>query len=111
MKLAAVTCHRGTWRAKSRRPTSSRKAYGGASAPLFGKDNRSSPRPFDPRLILRIAPAVAASAAMDTGVARANPSPISTAYEETLLNSFVFRSGFIMKPVFAKAKRRRARSA
>ena len=59
------------------------------------------PSPFDPRLILRIAPAVA-RAAMDSGVAT-RPIKDFDEYLETL-DRFVFRSGFIMKPVFAKAK-------
>ena len=59
------------------------------------------PNPFDPRLILRIAPAVA-KAAMDSGVATRPISDFAT-YQERL-NRFVFRSGFIMKPVFERAK-------
>ena len=74
-------------------------AYGG-SAPLFGPTSLI-PAPFDPRLILRIAPAVA-KAAMATGVAK-KPIRDFEAYTEQL-NRFVFRSGFIMKPVFAQAK-------
>jgi malate dehydrogenase (oxaloacetate-decarboxylating)(NADP+) len=74
-------------------------AYGG-SAPLFGPTSLI-PAPFDPRLILRIAPAVA-KAAMETGVAK-KPIADFDAYTEQL-NRFVFRSGFIMKPVFAQAK-------
>ena len=59
------------------------------------------PSPFDPRLILRIAPAVAKEA-MDSGVAT---RPIKNFDEYTaLLERFAFRSGLIMKPVFAKAK-------
>src|SRR5207248_735513 len=59
------------------------------------------PSPFDPRLILRIAPAVA-KAAMDSGVAT---RPITNFAEYTaLLERFAFRSGLTMKPVFAKAK-------
>jgi malate dehydrogenase (oxaloacetate-decarboxylating)(NADP+) len=59
------------------------------------------PGPFDPRLILRIAPAVA-KAAMDSGVAT---RPIAK-FEDycTELQRFAFRSGLIMKPLFAKAK-------
>ena len=75
------------------------QAYGGESR-LFGADNLI-PNPFDPRLILRIAPAVA-RAAMETGVA-ARPVEDFDAYDERL-NRFVFRSGFVMKPIFAKAK-------
>ena len=59
------------------------------------------PSPFDPRLILRIAPAVA-KAAMDSGVAT---RPIKNFDEyRALLERFAFRSGLVMKPVFAKAK-------
>ena len=75
------------------------RAYGG-SAPLFGA-NSLIPSPFDPRLILRIAPAVA-KAAMDSGVAT-KPIKDFDAYADQL-DRFVFRSGFIMKPVFAQAK-------
>jgi len=59
------------------------------------------PSPFDPRLILRISPAVA-KAAMDSGVAS---RPIAN-FEDyaTQLERFAFRSGLVMKPLFAKAK-------
>ena len=76
------------------------KAYGGDPS-AFGKDYLI-PRPFDPRLILEIAPAVA-QAAMDSGVAT-RPLADMDAYREQL-SSFVFRSGLIMKPVFEQAKR------
>lgn len=59
------------------------------------------PNPFDPRLILRISPAVA-KAAMDSGVAT-RPIADFDQYRESL-DRFVFRSGFVMKPVFAQAK-------
>ncbi len=75
------------------------RAYGG-EAPTFGAASLI-PSPFDPRLILRIAPAVA-RAAMDTGVAE-KPIEDFEAYEDSL-NRFVFRSGFIMKPLFTQAK-------
>ncbi len=75
------------------------RAYGG-EVRTFGPDYLI-PTPFDPRLILRIAPAVA-RAAMETGVAR-RPIEDFDAYDERL-NRFVFRSGFVMKPVFAKAR-------
>jgi malate dehydrogenase (oxaloacetate-decarboxylating)(NADP+) len=74
-------------------------AYGGESS-LFGKTSLI-PSPFDPRLMLRIAPAVA-RAAMESGVAR-GPIADFDAYADKL-NRFVFRSGFIMKPLFAKAR-------
>ena len=75
------------------------RAYGGASR-NFGPQ-MLIPSPFDPRLILRIAPAVA-KAAMESGVARA-PIEDFPAYEERL-NRFVFRSGFIMRPIFRAAR-------
>ena len=75
------------------------RAYGGASR-NFGPESLI-PSPFDPRLILRIAPAVA-KAAMESGVARA-PIDDFAAYEERL-NRFVFRSGFIMRPIFRAAR-------
>jgi malate dehydrogenase (oxaloacetate-decarboxylating)(NADP+) len=75
------------------------RAYGG-EASLFGKTSLI-PSPFDPRLMLRIAPAVA-RAAMESGVAR-RPIADFDAYADQL-NRFVFRSGFIMKPLFAKAR-------
>ncbi len=75
------------------------RAYGGETA-LFGKTSLI-PSPFDPRLMLRIAPAVA-RAAMESGVAR-RPVADFGAYSDQL-NRFVYRSGFIMKPLFAKAR-------
>jgi malate dehydrogenase (oxaloacetate-decarboxylating)(NADP+) len=75
------------------------RAYGGEQR-TFG-DESLIPNPFDPRLILRIAPAVA-EAAMATGVAK-KPIADMDAYREQL-SRFVFRSGFIMKPLFAQAK-------
>jgi malate dehydrogenase (oxaloacetate-decarboxylating)(NADP+) len=75
------------------------RAYGGV-APVYGK-NSLIPSPFDPRLILRIAPAVA-KAAMDSGVAK-NPISDFGAYHEKLERT-VFRSGFIMKPLMLAAK-------
>jgi malate dehydrogenase (oxaloacetate-decarboxylating)(NADP+) len=74
------------------------RAYGG-EARTFGPGSLI-PNPFDPRLILRIAPAVA-RAAMAAGVAT-RPIADFDAYQERL-NRFVFRSGFIMKPVFTQA--------
>jgi malate dehydrogenase (oxaloacetate-decarboxylating)(NADP+) len=59
------------------------------------------PRPFDPRLIARVAPAVA-QAAMDSGVAT-RPIADLEAYRESL-NQFVYHSGLIMKPLFTAAK-------
>ncbi|MDR0771199.1 MAG: NADP-dependent malic enzyme [Burkholderiales bacterium] len=59
------------------------------------------PKPFDPRLILKIAPAVA-KAAMDSGVAT-QPIEDFEAYHQQL-RQFVYHSGFLMKPVFDAAK-------
>jgi malate dehydrogenase (oxaloacetate-decarboxylating)(NADP+) len=75
------------------------RAYGG-EAPIFGPGSLI-PNPFDPRLILRIAPAVA-RAALESGVATRLIDDFA-GYQERL-TGFVFRSGFIMKPVFAQAK-------
>ncbi len=60
------------------------------------------PKPFDPRLIVMIAPAVA-KAAMDSGVAT-RPIADFDAYRETL-TQFVYHSGLLMKPIFAAAKK------
>ena len=59
------------------------------------------PKPFDPRLMMKIAPAVAQAAA-DSGVAR-RPIQDMDAYIERL-QSFVYASGSIMKPIYAAAK-------
>ncbi|MFZ4471454.1 MAG: NADP-dependent malic enzyme [Limnohabitans sp.] len=59
------------------------------------------PKPFDPRLMMKIAPAVAKAAA-DSGVAR-RPIKDMEAYIEKL-QSFVYASGSIMKPIYAAAK-------
>ena len=74
-------------------------AYGESSV-SFGKDYLI-PFPFDPRLISKVAPAVA-KAAMESGVAT---SPITDwpAYLQRL-DQFVYQSGLIMKPVFTKAR-------
>ncbi|MFP3921732.1 MAG: NADP-dependent malic enzyme [Dichotomicrobium sp.] len=97
MKLAAVKAIA----ALAREPSSdvAARAYGGQTR-LFGADFLI-PTPFDPRLILRIAPAVA-RAAMDSGVAR-RPIEDFDAYNDRL-NRFVFRSGLIMKPLFTQAR-------
>jgi malate dehydrogenase (oxaloacetate-decarboxylating)(NADP+) len=59
------------------------------------------PRPFDPRLIVMVAPAVA-KAAMDSGVAT-RPIEDFDAYRARL-TSFVYHSGLLMKPIFSAAK-------
>jgi malate dehydrogenase (oxaloacetate-decarboxylating)(NADP+) len=75
-------------------------AYGGENL-AFGREYLI-PRPFDPRLIVKIAPAVA-RAAQESGVAT-RPIIDFDAYRDKL-NSFVYHSGFIMKPVFQAAKK------
>ncbi len=73
-------------------------AYGG-NTPRFGPDYLI-PSPFDQRLILRIAPAVA-KVAMETGVATRPIDDFDAYYDR--LNRFVFRSGLIMKPIIEEA--------
>jgi malate dehydrogenase (oxaloacetate-decarboxylating)(NADP+) len=75
------------------------RAYSGETR-MFGPDFLI-PSPFDPRLILRIAPAVAQAAA-DSGVAL-RPVTDMPAYIDRLTR-FVFRSGLVMKPIFSAAK-------
>ncbi len=79
-------------------------AYGSA-IPAFGKEYLI-PRPFDPRLILSIAPAVA-RAAMESGVAT-RPIADFGAYRDQL-QRFVYHSGSFMKPIFAAAKQSESR--
>ena len=59
------------------------------------------PKPFDPRLMIKIAPAVA-QAAVDSGVAK-RPIADMDAYVQSL-QGFVYASGSIMKPIYAAAK-------
>ena len=97
MKIAAVEAIAGLAMAEpSERVT---EAYGG---PLqrFGPEHLI-PKPFDPRLISTIAPAVA-EAAMNTGVAT-RPIADLEAYRASLTH-FVYTSGLIMRPLFARAK-------
>jgi malate dehydrogenase (oxaloacetate-decarboxylating)(NADP+) len=75
-------------------------AYG-SSQLTFGPEYLI-PRPFDPRLMLRIAPAVA-QAAMQSGVAT-RPLADLDAYRDQL-QQFVYHSGTFMKPIFASAKK------
>ena len=74
-------------------------AYGGQEL-SFGPEY-IIPKPFDPRLIVRIAPAVA-RAAMASGVAT-KPIEDFDAYVSSL-NAFVYQSGIVMKPMFSSAK-------
>ncbi len=76
------------------------QAYGG-EVPKFGPDYLI-PQPFDPRLLVQLAPAVA-QAAMDSGVAT-RPIKDMAAYRERL-SQYVFRTGLVMKPVFDAARK------
>jgi len=80
-------------------------AYAGTTL-VFGPEYLI-PKPFDPRLMMKIAPAVA-RAAQESGVA-ARPVTDYDAYEEKL-RSFVYASGNTMKPIFSQAKRAKRRN-
>jgi malate dehydrogenase (oxaloacetate-decarboxylating)(NADP+) len=77
-----------------------------ADTMVFGPDY-IIPKPFDPRLIVEIASAVA-RAAMDSGVAT-RPIADFDAYRQKL-SGFVYRSGFLMKPIFDVARLEHART-
>lgn len=74
-------------------------AYGGET-PSFGPDYLI-PRPFDPRLMVQLSPAVA-KAAMDSGVAT-RPIEDMDEYRDRL-SQFVYRTGLLMKPIFDRAR-------
>ncbi len=97
MKLAAVHAIAGLAQAEQSEIVTS--AYGEPNL-KFGPDYLI-PKPFDPRLITAIAPAVA-KAAMDSGVAT-RPIEDFDAYR-TSLEQYVYHSGLIMKPLFSAAK-------
>ena len=98
MKLAAVRAIAELAHAEI--PDVVAQAYGTAGL-RFGADYLI-PKPFDPRLIEVVAPAVAL-AAMDSGVA-SRPIADMPAYRQRL-SQFVYQSGAAMQPVFAAAKR------
>jgi len=79
-------------------------AYAGVTL-AFGPEYQI-PKPFDPRLMMKIAPAVAQAAA-ESGVA-IRPIADMQAYRERL-QTFVFASGTTMRPIFALAKQARAK--
>ncbi|MFC3814485.1 NADP-dependent malic enzyme [Lysobacter sp. GCM10012299] len=79
-------------------------AYGG-EVPTFGAEYLI-PRPFDPRLLVVLAPAVA-KAAMESGIAN-RPIEDMRAYEEKL-GTFIYRTGLVMKPVYDRARSDRKR--
>jgi malate dehydrogenase (oxaloacetate-decarboxylating)(NADP+) len=97
MKVAAVHAIADLARAEASDIVAS--AYGGQSL-AFGRDYLI-PKPFDPRLIERVAPAVA-KAAMASGVA-ARPLFSLDEYRDRMAR-FVYHSGNSMKPVFEAAK-------
>ncbi len=74
-------------------------AYGG-DVPRFGPDY-IIPRPFDPRLLTVLAPAVA-QAAMNSGIAL-RPILDMPAYHEKLAQ-FIYRTGLLMKPIYDRAR-------
>ena len=98
MELAAVHAVAELARAEQSEVVSA--AYGSGSL-SFGPEYLI-PKPFDPRLIVKIAPAVA-RAAMESGVAT-RPIQDFDAYVDRL-QEFVYHSGNFMKPIFAAAKR------
>ena len=104
MKVAAVEAIAALARAEASDVVAN--AYGGMMSG-FGRDY-IIPKPFDPRLILHIAPAVA-RAAMESGVAR-RPIADFEAYENEL-EKFVYRSGQLMRPVFDVARQNPRRVA
>ena len=79
-------------------------AYGG-DVPTFGPEY-IIPRPFDPRLLMMLAPCVA-QAAMDSGIAL-RPIEDMPAYKEKL-GQFIYRTGLLMKPVYDRARADRQR--
>lgn len=79
-------------------------AYGNQD--LFFGPEYIIPKPFDPRLIVKIAPAVA-KAAMDSGVAT-RPIEDFDVYIEKL-NQFVYKTNLFMKPIFSQAKTEKKR--
>ncbi len=97
MKMAAVKAIAELARAEQSEVAA--RAYGEKVA-SFGPEYLI-PNPFDPRLIVKIAPAVA-RAGMDSGVAT-RPIKDWDAYLQSL-NEFVYHSGMIMKPVLSQAK-------
>ncbi len=97
MKMACVQALAAL--AEAEQPDDVAMAYGEVETE-FGPEY-IIPRPFDPRLIIKIAPAVA-RAAMESGVAT-RPITDWDAYNDQLMQ-FVYHSGLIMRPVYAAAK-------
>jgi len=97
MKLAAVHAIAELAHAEQSEVVAS--AYGDQDL-SFGPDY-IIPKPFDPRLIVKIAPAVA-KAAMDSGVAT-RPIEDFDAYVDKL-TEFVYKTNLFMKPIFSQAR-------
>src|SRR4029453_17598962 len=96
-----IACVRALARLARQEPSDiAARAFGGGSH-RFGP-GQIIPRPFDPRLLLELAPAVA-QAAVDSGVATREIGDLDE-YRHRL-GEFVFRTGLVMRPVFEKAKR------
>ena len=102
MEIAAVRAIAELARAEQSDVVAS--AYSGANL-SFGPEYLI-PKPFDPRLMIQIAPAVA-EAAMASGVAT-RPIADMVAYRDKL-QSFVYASGTMMKPIFSVAKKAKAK--
>ena len=98
MKLAAVHAIAALAHAEQSEEVAS--AYGEEEL-SFGPEY-IIPKPFDPRLIVKIAPAVA-KAAMDSGVAT-RPIADFEAYKEKL-TEFVYKTNLFMKPIFSQARK------
>ncbi len=101
MKLA---CVRAIAELARREASDLGSAYGG-EVPRFGREYLI-PRPFDPRLLTSLAPAVA-KAAMDSGIAE-RPLADLDAYTEKL-GQFIYRTSLMMKPVYDRARADRKR--
>ena len=97
MKIALV--HALADLAKEETPEAVVAAYGGEEL-KFGKEYLI-PKPFDPRLIIKLAPATA-QAAMDSGVAT-RPIEDMDVYRQHL-SQYVFETVILMRPLFEKAK-------
>lgn len=96
MKLA---CVRAIAELARREASDLGSAYGG-EVPKFGREYLI-PRPFDPRLLTSLAPAVA-KAAMDSGIAQ-RPMEDLNAYQEKL-GQFIHRTSLMMRPVYERAR-------
>ncbi|MGF1476940.1 MAG: NADP-dependent malic enzyme [Geminicoccaceae bacterium] len=97
MKLACAHAIAGL--ARSTTPETVTAAYG-LERLAFGRDYLI-PKPFDPRLMVEL-PAAVAEAAMKSGVAE-RPMENLRPYRQRL-SQFVYRSGFVMKPLFERAR-------